>query len=319
MRAILACIVVCTLFASGTIYAQAGYPQPSDTYVNDFANVLSADVETYLREQLGAVENGSDIEMSVVTINSVNDYGTDAGSFEAFATGLFNAWGIGDAARDNGVLLLVAVADRDVRVELGAGYELAQDGDAQDILVENVLPYFRRFDYESGVFNGVRALINEFTGTLPPMPEELSVGSPQATATQPSSQPSPDPLVIGGIIAAGAIGVLVVRRLLRGSEASTAAHEGAPDGYQAAALEQEMREAYERDPQAAAARYQGADDTSGVWDLFKGHEDDDADDDHRRSARAPRFSRSSRSSGSSSRRSGFGGGKSRGGGASGKW
>jgi uncharacterized membrane protein YgcG len=318
MRAILACLVVCTLFASGTIYAQAGYPPPSDTYVSDFANVLSADVETYLREQLAAVENGSDIEMSVVTINSVKDYRTDAGSFEAFATGLFNAWGIGDAARDNGVLLLVAVADRDVRVELGAGYDLARDGDAQDILDENLLPYFRRYDYESGIFNGVRALISEFTGTLPPMPEELSIGSPQATATQPSTQPSPDPLVIGGIIAAGAIGVLVVRRLLRGTDASTAAYEGSPAGYQAEALEQEMREAYERDPQAAAARYQGVDDTSGAWDLFKGREDDDADD-HRGSARAPRSSRSSRSSGSSSRRSGFGGGKSRGGGASGKW
>lgn len=62
------------------------------------------------------------IEAVVVTINSIGDYQTGDATIEAFATNLFNTWGIGHKKENNGVLILVAVKDRKARIELGKGY-----------------------------------------------------------------------------------------------------------------------------------------------------------------------------------------------------
>ena len=100
-------------------------------------------------------------------INSVSDYDTSDTSIEAFSTTLFNLWGIGDAARNNGVLIVMAVGDRDVRIELGAGYDSSYDARMQAVIDDHMLPHFREGHYSRGLYRGSRALVADLTGDGP--------------------------------------------------------------------------------------------------------------------------------------------------------
>lgn len=137
---------------------QTGYPAPGDRRVNDFAELLEPEEEAELGRMLDDLWHSAGIEATVVTIHSIRDYGTGDRSIEAFATGLLNAWGIGDAERDDGVLLLVAVGDRKVRIELGAGYGAGHDARMQGVIDAEIVPRFRRGDFAAGILAGTRAI-----------------------------------------------------------------------------------------------------------------------------------------------------------------
>ena len=92
-------------------------PKPTGR-VNDFANIISPDVESELDAQLATLENTTSHEVAVVTVESLQ--GT---TVEDYANRLFKEWGIGQAQKDNGVLILVAPNERDVRIEVGYGLE----------------------------------------------------------------------------------------------------------------------------------------------------------------------------------------------------
>ena len=143
----------------------APYPQPDNGYVTDLAGLLSADEEEQIETWLWQVEYRSNIEIIVMTINSIHEYpGTDNSSIETFATGLFNTYGIGNLPGNDGILLLVAKEDRKVRIELGAFYGHRRDADAQRIIDNEILPAFRHGDYATGIQDGTKAIINEFAG-----------------------------------------------------------------------------------------------------------------------------------------------------------
>jgi uncharacterized protein len=64
---------------------------------------------------------------------------------------VFNAWGIGDAERNDGVLILVAKSDRRVRIALGKGYSSRDDQAMQRVIDEEIVPYFQQGDDSQGV------------------------------------------------------------------------------------------------------------------------------------------------------------------------
>src|SRR5688572_13688176 len=101
----------------------ADYPTRADTYVNDNAGIIDADTTSIISGLLAELKSAHDIDMTVLTINRISDYETTSTTLEQFATRLFNTWGIGDAATNKGVLLLVARDDRKVRLELGRGFD----------------------------------------------------------------------------------------------------------------------------------------------------------------------------------------------------
>lgn len=81
---------------------------------------------------------------------------------EDYAVELFRRWGIGQKGKDNGVLLLVAIKDREMRIEVGYGLEGAiPDGKAGRIRDEYIIPYFKEEDYSKGVYYGYLALAKE--------------------------------------------------------------------------------------------------------------------------------------------------------------
>jgi len=145
----------------------APFPQPDAGYVTDLADVLSDDQERQLEDWLLKTETGRGVEIVVVAIRSIRDYpGAPNQDIETFARALFDAYGVGNMPRNNGVLLLVATQDRKVRIELGAGYGHARDAEAADIVSRRILPSFRKGDYAEGITRGTQALMRRFSGVV---------------------------------------------------------------------------------------------------------------------------------------------------------
>ncbi|NET74138.1 MAG: TPM domain-containing protein [Sphaerospermopsis sp. SIO1G2] len=164
-----AVVFFCLVVGGDTAVGQEqGYPQPVDNYLNNFSGlVLAEDERTALVTLLTDVRRDHDIEMTVVIVDSYVNYGTGDGSIESFATNLFNAWGVGNAERNDGVMILLALAEREVRIELGSGYDSAMDREMGVVLSEFVLPRFREGEFGRGLYRGVLAAIFEVTGELP--------------------------------------------------------------------------------------------------------------------------------------------------------
>ena len=167
--------LIAVLFASEALaQTYAPYPQPDAGYVTDRAGVLSLRQEERLEQLLRRVETTSGTEIIVVTVSSIGEYeGTENATIEAFATALFNRWGIGNAPRNDGVLLLVAVDDRKARIELGAGYPPSRDADAAAIMRDTIVPRFRGGDYAGGITAGTRAIVRDFTSVRVGVPWKL--------------------------------------------------------------------------------------------------------------------------------------------------
>lgn len=141
------------------------YPQPDAGYVTDVAGLLSLQEEEQIEQRLWQVESRTGVEVAVVIIRSMADYpGTDNGSVESFARGLFDTYGIGNLPANDGVLLLVALDDRKARIELGGGYGRARDRDAERIMQGTIIRRFKNNDYTGGVTQGTYAITHEFAG-----------------------------------------------------------------------------------------------------------------------------------------------------------
>jgi uncharacterized protein len=128
----------------------AAFPRPSG-HVNDFAGVLTADDRAYLENFLRTLERDMSAEVVVVTVTSL-----DGMAIEEYAARLFADWGIGDDAKDNGVLLMVAPAERRVRIEVGYGLEGSlPDGLAGEIIRTAILPEFQQGNLRRGIGRGL--------------------------------------------------------------------------------------------------------------------------------------------------------------------
>jgi uncharacterized protein len=153
MRRLLLALVLVASPAAGQTF-----PEPLTAYVSDYADILDPATESRITDALVAARADPGAEIAVVTVNSRTDYGPHP-SIESFANGLFNAWGIGDAAQNNGILILVAAGDREMRIELGAGHPRVWDFAAEEIVHRTMLPAFRDGDLPRGIEDGTRAAI----------------------------------------------------------------------------------------------------------------------------------------------------------------
>jgi uncharacterized protein len=135
--------------------AAAQFPAPTGR-VNDFSNLLRPEDRERLEAQLTELERATSAEVAVVTVRTL-----DGRSVEEYATALFTEWGIGKKQRDNGVLILVAVDDREMRVEVGYGLEgVLPDGLAGSVIRNTFLPRFRDGDYRTGIIEGTARIVD---------------------------------------------------------------------------------------------------------------------------------------------------------------
>lgn len=156
MRRIFLGIVLFTALLSftGAVFAYKTLPAPSG-FVSDFSGVLSNDQRAVLEERLSLFEQETSNEIAVVVVNSLEgDY------IEHYAVELFEDWKIGKEGKDNGILFLVALSDRVMRIEVGYGLEGAlTDALTVRILNNDVRPFFASGDYANGIVAGVDGII----------------------------------------------------------------------------------------------------------------------------------------------------------------
>lgn len=130
----------------GFVFAYSSPGNPSG-YVNDFAGVFTPEQKGVLENKLSAFNASTTNEIAVVTVKSLGgDY------IENYAVQLFKEWGIGTKKNDNGVLLLIAVDDHKMRIEVGYGLEGAlTDSLSSQIIRNDLTPAFKQGDFYGGV------------------------------------------------------------------------------------------------------------------------------------------------------------------------
>ena len=154
-------VVVLTVAAGGSTAALAGQNQdlPQLTQpVNDFAHVIDADSAAQLDRLIRALKAASGDVVVVATVPSIEPYG----DINEYAVKLFenHGRGIGDKGKDNGLLVVLALKERRVRVEVG--YDLEQwitDGYAGETSREFMAPRFRQGQYGAGLLAGTERII----------------------------------------------------------------------------------------------------------------------------------------------------------------
>ena len=126
-------------------------------YVYDEAQVLSVETEAYIQKANQELENKTGAQIVVVAIDSL-----EGQSIEEYATELFRQWGIGDAEKNNGILLLCAVKDRKFRVEVGYGLEGdLPDGKTGRMQDTYIIPLLQEDNFDAGIKNGFNAFLQE--------------------------------------------------------------------------------------------------------------------------------------------------------------
>ena len=176
MRAALLLAVLAMLWpllrcASPAAAATPTFPALSGRIVDE-AGLLSAadraEIATLLRE----LEGKSSDQIVVVTLKSlqgleIEDYGYQLGRH----------WGIGQAGKDNGALLIVAPAERKVRIEVGRRLEpLLTDTMSSVIVNSSILPRFRRGDFSGGIRAGVTDMKDVLLGDVEAVKERAKGG-----------------------------------------------------------------------------------------------------------------------------------------------
>jgi uncharacterized protein len=146
--------------------------------VVDGADILPAAAEADLTARLQALETATGRQLVVATTPSLQGY-----EIEEYGYRLGRAWGIGGAESDDGAILLVAPAEKRVRIEVGYGLEgVLTDALSSRIIQESVLPRFRANDFPGGLVAGTEALVGH-----------LSLPDEQARARVAAAERAPAP------------------------------------------------------------------------------------------------------------------------------
>lgn len=153
-----AAFVAFALLATAVAVGAVTYPQLSGRIV-DQANIISADANRSLETKLADLEAKSGIQLVVATVRSL-----EGQEIEPYANGLFRTWQLGEKAKNNGVLLLVAPNERRVRIEVGYGLEgTLTDALSKVIITNAITPRFKAGDFSDGIVRGVDDIITVLT------------------------------------------------------------------------------------------------------------------------------------------------------------
>lgn len=140
------------------VHAQSKFP-PLTGYVNDVAHLLDSATKQDLTEKLAKLEEKAGDQIVIVTLPTL--LGSD---IETYSNTLFRRWGIGQKQINNGVLLVIAPNEREMRIEVGYGLEgVLTDALSTVIINSFVIPNFREGNYQKGIVEAVHAIINIIT------------------------------------------------------------------------------------------------------------------------------------------------------------
>lgn len=146
-----------TLFAWLPGHA-APLPQLTGRVVDD-AGMIDPTTKSAVEQKLADYEKKSSDQVVVATVDSL-----DGEAIEPYANRLFRAWHLGQAGENNGVLLLVAKSDRKMRIEVGYGLEGTLTDLHSKLIIEGMVPAFRKGDFSGGISRAVDEIISVLSG-----------------------------------------------------------------------------------------------------------------------------------------------------------
>ncbi len=146
------------LLWAGVALAASNFPELTGRVV-DQARILSPVTIADLERKLADLEQKSGIQLVVATVASL-----DGQEIEPYANELFRAWKLGEAKKNNGVLLLIAPKEHRMRIEVGYGLEGTLTDAVSSLIIANAIaPRFKAGDYDGGVTRGVNDIITALT------------------------------------------------------------------------------------------------------------------------------------------------------------
>lgn len=152
---ILGILFVVTLHSTITL-ASSAHPVLSGRIV-DVAGVLNSQTHMRVTKALEDYEERTSNQLVVVIIDTLDGRG-----IEEYTLNLARTWGIGQKDKDNGIVLLIAVQDRQVRIEVGYGLEdMIPDAVAHKIIRTVIVPALKRNNYDSAVEKAVTIITNK--------------------------------------------------------------------------------------------------------------------------------------------------------------
>jgi uncharacterized protein len=166
--------------------------------VVDAANVVPVDVERRVDAELVDFKQRTGKQIAIALVDTTGNQ-----SLEDYTIDLARAWGVGTKDKDNGVLLLIAVQDRKVRIEVGSGHEgELTDVESKHIIDDALIPRLRQGDYGGAAEVGAQELRRALGDDV--------AAAPPATVAPKADKPSGGlpivPIVIGGIFLVSLLG-----------------------------------------------------------------------------------------------------------------
>ncbi|MEJ2884455.1 TPM domain-containing protein [Pedobacter sp. GR22-6] len=136
------------------------YPAKPNKLVNDYTGSLSSDQVQRLEQKLVAFDDSTSTQIAIAIVKSVGDY-----DINEYALELGRKWGVGQAGKNNGIMILVAIGDRKISIQTGYGLEgVLPDIYAKRIIENEIKPSFKAGDYFQGLDNGTDAIIKYTKG-----------------------------------------------------------------------------------------------------------------------------------------------------------
>jgi uncharacterized protein len=153
--------VILSFCFTSTLYA-FNFPDTPTAPVSDYAHVIDNETKDALTQEIRALEASTTDQVAVVTIPSL-----DGADINEESVNLFRTWGIGQKDKNNGVLFLIAIQDKKMRIEVGYGLE----GDIPDVsafrITEyEVKPLFKEGKYSEGIKKGVDDIVGILGGSI---------------------------------------------------------------------------------------------------------------------------------------------------------
>ena len=153
-KTVLAAVICASTVASSSPAKAQTFPALSGPVVDE-AQILPPEAESEFTIRLDAHNRAAGHQIVVATVPNLQGY-----EIRDFGNRLFRQWKLGDAQRNDGVLLLVAPADRAVSIEVGYGLEGVLTDAYSKLIIENmILAPFRTGDYAAGVRAGIDGII----------------------------------------------------------------------------------------------------------------------------------------------------------------
>lgn len=293
MRRTVAVALLC-LLASAAVVCASEIPDKPARFVADKFSVLSTRERADLEQKLTGFSGTAQIYVYIG--RSVPSDTT----LEQFSTATFNYWGVGDKAKNNGVLLLLFLRSRKIRIETGDGIRPVLTDKRAAEIIEDMKPYLRAEDYYQAVDRAVGAIMRAAASPVVPAPAAQQVAAPIASTPGRSSDDAFMTSCVGGCAVVFLVIFLIVRLILRAARGvGQAVTFGGPATY-----------GVRTGGNIRVDHYNHQDRRPWYWPSSSGSS---------YSSSSSSSSSSSLSSGSSSSGSSGGGGHSSGGGASGSW